>query len=516
EALGKLDSRAGPCSPLPQFGVEECMLRVCQLLPDALADCTHLELTNTLWGLGRLYPGAAGGATGTAPQVRRAAHAILGECTAKMSALTPQCLANAFWAAARLRMVGPGVEEFAAQALRSLAGGALLGALTSQGAANVLWGLATLRAAGVGKSPHDATVQQALVALAQVISSRLADYQPQELSMVAWSFAKLYESSKARGAQGERSASRRPPEVDEMLLRLAEVAAWSVDSFEAQGISNIAWALATLELTDWTPDMAPVRSFFEAAMHSSIGKLGSYSSQAVANLLWACVRVRFPDVSRKGKKFIGQFCSAVAEEMMARITRGLDGVTWRDLSGVAIALMHSKKRSLAVLNYMTFLVYRTTEQVEQGVLSPQQILNIAQAAARMQIPQENMQKLVDTIESRVLTGRLQFNELDWRQWQGVQQWCPPQGVYIGATGVHQQQWCPSAGVYIAEVGAHQQQQWRPKAEVYAGDVGAHVQQWCPPAEVYSADPSPNGQQWCSSTPAATFRAADTPTCVHVR
>jgi len=334
--------------------------------------------------------------------------------------------------------------------------------------------------------------------------------------MVAWSFAKLYESSKARGAQGERSASRRPPEVDEMLLRLAEVAAWSVDSFEAQGISNIAWALATLELTDWTPDMAPVRSFFEAAMHSSIGKLGSYSSQAVANLLWACVRVRFPDVSRKGKKFIGQFCSAVAEEMMARITRGLDGVTWRDLSGVAIALMHSKKRSLAVLNYMTFLVYRTTEQVEQGVLSPQQILNIAQAAARMQIPQENMQKLVDTIESRVLTGRLQFNELDWRQWQGVQQWCPPQGVYIGATGVHQQQWCPSAGVYIAEVGAHQQQQWRPKAEVYAGDVGAHVQQWCPPAEVYSADPSPNGQQWCSSTPAATFRAADTPTCVHVR
>ena len=37
---------------------------------------------------------------------------------------------------------------------------------------------------------------------------------------------------------------------------------------EAQGISNIAWALATLELTGWAPDMAPARSFLEAAMHS--------------------------------------------------------------------------------------------------------------------------------------------------------------------------------------------------------------------------------------------------------
>ena len=40
------------------------------------------------------------------------------------------------------------------------------------------------------------------------------------------------------------------------------------DGDDDDGISNIAWALATLELTGWAPDMAPARSFLEAAMHS--------------------------------------------------------------------------------------------------------------------------------------------------------------------------------------------------------------------------------------------------------
>ena len=44
---------------------------------------------------------------------------------------------------ARLKMSGPGVEEFVARALHSLNGGALLGSFTSQGVASVHWGLAS-------------------------------------------------------------------------------------------------------------------------------------------------------------------------------------------------------------------------------------------------------------------------------------------------------------------------------------------------------------------------------------
>merc|ERR1719356_2308170 len=93
-------------------------------------------------------------------------------------------------------------------------------------------------------------------------------------------------------------ASSRPAPVDEMLLKLAEVATSHIDKFEDQGISNIAWALATLELTGAAPALAPARGFIEATMAHCTTELGGYSAQAVANLMWACVRTT--DCSRPG------------------------------------------------------------------------------------------------------------------------------------------------------------------------------------------------------------------------
>ncbi|CAK0857696.1 unnamed protein product, partial [Prorocentrum cordatum] len=40
------------------------MLHVCQQYPAVLAECSDAELTNSLWGLARLYPGAASGVAG--------------------------------------------------------------------------------------------------------------------------------------------------------------------------------------------------------------------------------------------------------------------------------------------------------------------------------------------------------------------------------------------------------------------------------------------------------------------
>jgi len=117
-------------------------------------------------------------------------------------------------------------------------------------------------ATGAVRGPQDNTVHLALVALAEVSASQLEEFQPQELSMVAWSLAKLYESK--RGECFDRSrrgrCASRPFVVDDMLLRLAGVATQCIDRFEDQGISNIAWAMATLELTGAQPAMAPVRA----------------------------------------------------------------------------------------------------------------------------------------------------------------------------------------------------------------------------------------------------------------
>jgi hypothetical protein len=368
---------------------------------------------------------------------------------------------------ARLKVHGPDVEEYVRLALEQTSTSVQLESFTPQGLANVLWALAQLRVAGVGKGPQDNGVRLTLVAMAEASAGRLLEFQAQELSMVAWSYAKLYEFKKGEmtGPAQKGRASSRPASVDEMLLKLASVATDQIDKFEDQGISNIAWALATLELTGAAPALAPARGFIEATMAHCTTELGGYSAQAVANLMWACVRT---DCSRPGgrnRSRMGRFCSAVAEEMMLRMTTPPNGlshdrhgahitVTWRDLAGVAVALSHWRQKSQSVVNFMTLLSHQAAEWVAKGDLTSQQMLNIAQSAARLHVPPEDMQRLVDAIESCIVTRGLRLNDVDKRQWGEVQQWCPPHrpgGVagYAYSEDMHYDAW----GQYAA------QQQW---------------------------------------------------------
>merc|ERR1719291_698368 len=62
--LGKLDTRAHAHSPPLLPGMEECMLHICGMLPEVMAKCSPQDLTNTLWGIARLFPGGASGTQG--------------------------------------------------------------------------------------------------------------------------------------------------------------------------------------------------------------------------------------------------------------------------------------------------------------------------------------------------------------------------------------------------------------------------------------------------------------------
>ncbi|CAK0848930.1 unnamed protein product [Prorocentrum cordatum] len=435
-SLGKFGARSHPNCPLPATGMDQCMLHVCRQYPAVLAECSDVEITNTLWGLARLYPGGASGASGSTAAVRAASHAVVRRCLDRMSALTAQCLANSFWAVARLKVQGPDAAEFVARALGRLSTASELSVFTTQGIANVLWALAQLRMTGACAGPADGKVQNALVQVAEASSHRLGDFQPQELSMVAWSLAKLYESKGAAdhgGAAARRGrCAARPMEVDVMLMRLASEATRRIDMFEDQGISNIAWALVTLGLAGGAPATAPGQLFVETAMDFSSTELWGYSTQAVANLLWACVRL---DVARLKKigQVMARFCSAAAEVVTQRMMdQGACGtITWKDLSGVAAALSHSKQKSQPVMRFVTLLAHRTAKQVSEGSLTAQQMLNIALSVARMRVPPHEMQALVDNIAACIAKRGDKLNQLDMYQWDQVQQWCPPR---LGSRG----------------------------------------------------------------------------------
>jgi hypothetical protein len=157
-----------------------------------MAQCSLQDLTNTLWGIARLFPGGASGAQGHVDQVSLVSRAIVRQCIQKVAILSSQSVANSFWAIARLKFYGPDVEQYVRLALEQTSTSSQLETFTPQGLANVLWALAQLRVAGVGQGPQDRSVQLTLIAMAEASAGRLLEFQTQELSMVAWSYAKIY------------------------------------------------------------------------------------------------------------------------------------------------------------------------------------------------------------------------------------------------------------------------------------------------------------------------------------
>lgn len=373
--------------------------------------------------------------------------------------MAAQCLSNAMWAAARLHLRGNNVGVFLGLCMRELSTERQLAVFTPQGLANVLWALAELRFAGVGLGMQDAlaeaaAVQGTLTAVAATASSRLSYFMPQELSMVAWAHAKLYgRGPLERGNAKNRAsgqASRLPVDVQNLLLALASESHRRLSELSPQSISNIAWALATLDLVGPralaclpqgltvvigrddnaanTPEQNLAREFLRASLVSAAKQIPDYSPQAVANLMWAAVRLEahhvkggtsVPDEGEVTHE-VGRFCAIAAKEATLRMLE----FAWRDLAGVAVALAHGHYHSPEGITFMTLLMGHTAAHCRE--LSPQMMLNIAQSAARLQISRDAMQQMVDGIAASIEARNLRLNEVDHRQWKFVQAWCPPQ------------------------------------------------------------------------------------------
>lgn len=223
--------------------------------------------------------------------------------------------------------------------------------------------------------------------------------------MLAWGSAKLH----GRGSKsGPRKGSK---EVRECLVNIATEAHSRLRECSAQAISNIAWALATVDVLEHEGALL----FLVEAASQATTALHTFSPQAVSNLWWAVVRLGHRSATMRGvANVVPAFMAAAAREASKRMSH----FSWQDASGVVVALAKGRFRSADALHFASILVSRAAQQHSE--LSTQAMLNIALSACRLGVPVESLRILVAAI--RCHTSRMNF--LDLRQWAEVQQKCP--------------------------------------------------------------------------------------------
>eukprot|EP00401_Gymnodinium_catenatum_P026526 CAMPEP_0117460292 /NCGR_PEP_ID=MMETSP0784-20121206/1927_1 /TAXON_ID=39447 /ORGANISM="" /LENGTH=832 /DNA_ID=CAMNT_0005253949 /DNA_START=8 /DNA_END=2507 /DNA_ORIENTATION=- len=423
--------------------VEVAIVHICAVAHSQLSKCTPQELTNMLWGLARLFPGAAASQDSVNGGVTQLASSIVTVCAQRIEVLTAQCLSNSLWAVARLRLRNQALESFLNLCLHELGQKRELHVFSSQGLSNALWALAELRGVGVGVGSEEAALG-VCAAVATAAHGRLKEFHSQELSMMAWAIAKLHGrgplgAGSRRRAKAQQAKSAGPTKfgrashVDMLLVALADEARSRLPGeLSPQSVSNIAWALATLDLVSGNvPEHAPARDFLRVAAAAAATQLSAYSPQAVANLLWAVVRLE-PSRKSRGTQIhteIQNFAMACAKETTLRMLE----FQWRDLAGVSVALAHCQNKAAEVITFATLLCGHVAACCHE--LTSQAMLNIAQACARLRVTPQAMQAMVDAIAIIIGKRQMQLNEVDLRQWQEVQLWCPPSCYLHGPRGI---------------------------------------------------------------------------------
>lgn len=137
----------------------------------------------------------------------------------------------------------------------------------------------------------------------------VGSFSPQELSATALSLARIANKVRSGKHRGEDFPKKSPhaklhrmlsdPETrDRVFERIASAAAGSIEEFDAQCLSNLAYACA---VADHAPEADGGDSFFDRVAERSIALLGTFKPQELSNLLWTYARLGapHPDLFRK-------------------------------------------------------------------------------------------------------------------------------------------------------------------------------------------------------------------------
>jgi len=368
------------------------------------------DLSSSLWGLARLFQ-----ACHESESALSSAHVLAAESLRRVQSLSAQCMSNALWAAARLTLRGRQGEIFADGCAEELCRRGDLSLFTSQGLANMMWAIAKLRLGTHSAGTGSLSAQRACVIIVEESRKRLKDFATQELSMLAWSTAKL----QGRGSKGRSGVKVDVPEdlrhIEHFLVEVAEEARLRLSECSGQAISNLAWALATVDVLGHDSALGFVTEAACCATH----RLSEFSPQAISNFCWALARVHVSHSSRVGsgsvppRAVVREFMASAAVETSARMSE----FAWRDLSGVIVALAHGRHKSPEASTFASILVSRAAAHCAE--LSTQVMLNIALSASRLGVHAEELHPMVEGI--RQCTHRM--NSFDMRQWAELQRKC---------------------------------------------------------------------------------------------
>jgi len=370
------------------------------------------ELSNTLWGLARLSESMQG----LKPEGIRLAYTVMAQGVSRLSQFSTQCLTNSLWAVAKLGLRGEEVRDFSNQCLSQIHL-VLFKEMSPQGLANSLWACAKLQS-----DSREAILDMEVVGRFCIDAARRAMasedllklFFPQELSMALWAMAKLI---------GRRARANKTSDAFEAVSRFAEAVAVEATSrihdFSPQGVSTIAWSLATLDMVT----SLDTYNFFNLAAQVAAANIRAYPPQAIANCCWA-----FNRLGRK-EAVLSRFGKAAAEEAMRRI----DEFSWQDCSGIVSALMNtSPHSSMEVQTLAREVVIRASGRCTE--IGTQALLNIALSAVRLKLDLEVMTPLAHGI-GQAFAGRMHsLNEIDFRQWEEVQRYCGIAGPDLGKAG----------------------------------------------------------------------------------
>eukprot|EP00928_Gymnodinium_smaydae_P084496 TRINITY_DN6776_c0_g1_i1.p1 TRINITY_DN6776_c0_g1~~TRINITY_DN6776_c0_g1_i1.p1 ORF type:complete len:742 (-),score=186.19 TRINITY_DN6776_c0_g1_i1:203-2428(-) len=381
---------------------QEIVQRMCVAAPRHLKRFSSCELSNILWGLARICcssnggVGASSGEERCGSSVRGLILAIVAQSRSCLEHFNAQSLANSLWAVAKLDVRGHQVEAFGAECVDAIRADVL--GLSPQGLANSVWAAARLRL------PAKALVPLCL-AVADVVCEEpdiLSGFQAQELSMTLWAFAKIL--GRSRGAA-------LPGSVRHFAAVVARQASSRLGEFAPQGLSNSAWALATLDLAG---DEAP-RAFIVDVLRLSAPQLSDFPPQAVANLCWAYAKLG--DAAR-GRSF---GIAAAADASQRSNVYG-----WQDISGVLSGVIQAglsrapEVRALAE-NSARWMLGNCSK------IGMQALLNISLSAARIGIDAQVLDALIQDIADALAERSERLNDIDARQWKDIQRYSSTSG-----------------------------------------------------------------------------------------
>ncbi|KAJ1459401.1 hypothetical protein M885DRAFT_511337 [Pelagophyceae sp. CCMP2097] len=230
----------------------------------------------------------------------------------------PRHLSNACWAAARLRS-----DVDSQPLLRAVAEAApgRMAHFNAQGLSNVAWAYAKMiDEASEFDSEYapetDVSRTRLFDALAVAARAKMKSFSPQGLAITAWAFSKTKTAAPA------------------LYAAIATEAQVQIGGFGGQECANIAWAFASAQhraspLFGGRPRRMDAPLFEAVAGRATACQMGSFAPQALSNLAWAFATVGCaPDLDDKYKKLYDSMDVEAASKLALFKSQEISNVVW--------------------------------------------------------------------------------------------------------------------------------------------------------------------------------------------